>query len=264
MQGAPATNECGSPRTDFESSAVASSVLLEPTSPLRNLSAGLNTRQRLYLDGIRYSIENADFAWELLTDALFALPDAEPDTEEMHRLFPQAVHASWSLVDSFNRLRVLLDSFPGLKKNAPAHQIMFRALQPFEDLRNPIQHLDSELRAVHSGEGLAVWGSLAWLRFDPNDLQRCQSCVLVAGSVQNVEHGFVNPAGKPIHSVVDHVEMTAFGVTVLLSDTERKLRSFVRTFEEMLRQQFEGLPTGGGDMLIVLEFGSPGSEEPEE
>jgi hypothetical protein len=55
--------------------------------------------------------------------------------------YPSVLLHAWSMVDSANRLRLLLQHTPGLPKRPPQFKVNFRKLEVVENLRNSIQHL---------------------------------------------------------------------------------------------------------------------------
>src|SRR4051794_19716050 len=123
-------------------------MLVPEDSPLRRLPAALDERQRLFIDGMRYAIDSAGIAFDGLRAALVELSGENPASHSHER----AVMYAWSMVDSVNRLRVLTDQFPKLKKRDPKAQSSLRRMAPYEDLRNPIQRLAQECnRLVQNG-----------------------------------------------------------------------------------------------------------------
>jgi hypothetical protein len=63
---------------------------------------------------------------------------------------------AWALVDTLNRLRVLITRLPGLRSKSPGAQVIVRALKPVEDLRNAVQHMDGEIGPL-SATNLPLW-----------------------------------------------------------------------------------------------------------
>ena len=159
------------------------------------------------------------------------------------------------MVDAANRLRVLLDNMPGLQKSTPEYQVFIRRLRQFKDLRDPIQHLDSELRrrAVDDGPTY-VWGALAWAVLD-HDLEGASTYMLIPGSVQSgPSPHLVNPAGQKFSAILDHIELAAYDSRVSLSRLVETVTEWTARVEEQLRPQFDGHDHCGSDFLISMQI----------
>ncbi len=90
-------------------------------SPLRRLPSGLNIKQTLFFDAIRYSVEMADMSHCRLKETLIDLTGKFKSTKKKD-LGTETVRAfldAWSIVDSINRLKALLNQLPYAKKNGP-------------------------------------------------------------------------------------------------------------------------------------------------
>jgi len=165
-----------------------------------------------------------------------------------------AMHA-WSMVEAANRLRVLVDNMPGLQKSTPEYQVFIRRLRQFKDLRDPIQHLDTELkrRAVDDGPTY-VWGALAWALLD-DDLEGASTFMLIPGSLQTGQTPhFVNPAGQEFVAQLDHVELAAYDSRVSLSRLIDTISVWTERIEEQLRPQFDGHDHSGSDFFFAMKI----------
>ena len=233
-------------------------TLFDSQSPLRRLPTNLNARQRLFLDGIRYSIEGVGMAYYRLQENLLRLSTSPPD-DRPHSEFPETVMLSWAIVDNVNRLRVLVEHMPKTKRT-PVLRVFLSKLEPFEDLRNPIQHLNQQLRDVKDDDDagrMPLWGSLSWC-YVPSGTS-IKAFALVAGSLARYEGLPVfNPADKEFRSNIDHIELAAFGHQVSLSRTAYAIVDYAERLETNLRPQFEGHPVAGADILIALNLEFPG------
>lgn len=92
--------------------------ILGPDSALRRVPVALDHCQRLFVDGRRFSIEMPDVAYTRLCASALQIGgqdlDAElrpaPDTWSI----PVIMLDAWSVVDAVQRLRTLIEGFPGL------------------------------------------------------------------------------------------------------------------------------------------------------
>src|SRR4051812_48625137 len=108
-------------------------MLIGKESPFRSLPSVLDKKQLRMFNGIRYSIQMYDVAYRTLVNAL-ATVDSQDDVPE--DFYPSVLLQAWSMVDSANRLRLLLRYTPGLPKRDPHFKVNFRKLEVVENLRN--------------------------------------------------------------------------------------------------------------------------------
>jgi hypothetical protein len=117
-------------------------------------------RQELYLDAIEESVAMVELAYQRLFAAtVLHASDNKLGKTDTKRVTTEMLSQSWLVVDATNRLRVCVESMPGLRRS-PAVESVLRASDPVLPLRNYIQHLDSEApRLALSGRPL--WGPSA-------------------------------------------------------------------------------------------------------
>ena len=208
----------------------------------------LKRQQQLCLDGIRTSLAIADIASSRLHDLLLTYSEAHGRGERTARLDDAVLLAAWSLVDVANRLRLVVDRTPGLKKNAGVKSFL-KAMGGVEALRHYVQHLDTEL-ATLAESGWPIWGSLTWTHkpTETHDTNEVTVIVLIPGSFARSDgYPVVNPAGKTLRMPIDHISLTAAGTTVNLSEVAhacgvfgRRLEAAVETAEETEIEQSSG------------------------
>lgn len=137
-------------------------ALIPDDSLLRRLRSDFSREQALIFDGIRYAAEMADIAYWRLFDLLqemSSLPEGELTTRQM----ATAMLDVWSIVDSVNRLRDLLQQAPGVRQKDNWWKLFIRQTKDIDDLRNDIQHLNDKSRrkslVANAGQ---IWGFLSW------------------------------------------------------------------------------------------------------
>lgn len=215
-------------------------MIIGKESPLKKLPSILNNRQALFFDGIRYSVEMADFAYTRLTKTLW---DLSNKSEQEFSMVPTFLDA-WSIVDSVHRLRELLYQLPGLKKKKSYGVKIFRQkTAAVEDLRHIVQHLRKEIDSMASNNW-PVWGSLSWFALLDPEEKWGRSCSMVPGRIDKGRHNVVNPVGKSLKANIDLVTLTCKEHELSLSETIRNVNSVIKGLEKSLERTFEGLPRG--------------------
>lgn len=242
-------------------------MLPKRDSPLNRIPLVLDRRQVWFIDGIRYAIGMADFAYralyrvaneETLRIAGAAGASAAATSPQNPDCHTEAVLSAWSMVDSINRLRELLDAMPGLKKNQPELQLFKRKTAEFETLRNAVQHLRDEISALAAAEQ-HVWGALGWISImNPPEILRW--CTLHSGVLYP---GWKGPRGrpfsKPIDPPIDHLTLLAHGLSVSLTEAHKDLERLTGYLEHMVVESYARTlppdpPVYGADMILCLEL----------
>ncbi len=110
-----------------------------------------------------------------------------------------------------------------------------------------------------------AWGSLSWFALSGPNSETGTVGLLVAGTVFTTEgHPIVNPAGKKVHSLVDHVTLTAYEHSLDLSDSMRRIERLIRSMEDQFRDQFADHPTAASELLLCLDMRFDGAGQDEE
>jgi hypothetical protein len=149
-------------------------------------------------------------------------------------------------------------------KRTPELKAFLKRLEPFEDLRHSVQHLNGTIE-TWGDKGEPTWGSIAWIHVDELEpVFRFRSFVVVAGSVRKTTRPAVNPLGQQFEPTVDLIELTAFERTASLSAAFRSLGDFAVLFERALEAAFSaerGISgeTRAADLIVAV---SAVSDEP--
>ena len=132
--------------------------MISADSPLSVLPQGLDPRQRLLFDAILISAQCIDISYRRLIENL---ENGRPGSETGKPAGIPAMLDAWSVIDSLLRLRELVQRMSRWRNRSPSKQIFLRATTPAEELRNSIQHLDTEAEALlKSGFVLMTGASL--------------------------------------------------------------------------------------------------------
>ena len=230
-------------------------MIIRKDSPLRHLPRKLNTKQTLFLDAIRYCIEMADASHLRLKKTLKNLTTKYPQQKDMAILGPSIVKAlidAWSIVDTANRLRNLLDKMPMVKKKSPGFVYFLKQTNGVEDLRHIIQHLNKEIdRLIVTNS--AVLGTLSWAVALDSAEERILSCYLRPGTLLKSTAPFAIPA-RNIQHPIDRITLAAGDKSVCLSDIMMHLARLASSIERELQKQFTDLPQATADLLLILEI----------
>ncbi len=114
-------------------------MLIKDNSPLRRLPTNLNPKQAQFCDGVRFSAEMADLAYEQLCGYLLPLSGSGPSVARISAVGPFLF--AWSIIDSTHRLHGLVSNFPNLarKNQSPEFRNFVEKAESVEKLRNAVQ-----------------------------------------------------------------------------------------------------------------------------
>jgi hypothetical protein len=160
---------------------------------------------------------------------------------------------AWSLVDTLNRLRILVSHTPGLKKNSLV--VLFqKSTENIEILRNFIQHINREIPEVED-TGWPIWGSLTWIYVSPEmqAKKELKVMVIIPGHLAKSKGlPAVNPVGLSIEPPVDHISLTVVSnPTIDLSDLYRTTMQFEQRFETSMNRAKENQKNNNGKNEII-------------
>ena len=198
------------------------------------LRSALPRRQVLYLDAIEESVDMAGLAYSRLQRSILALAPGPGGGTAI-------VLDAWSLVDVLNRLRVMIEFMPGLKKSSAGVKSLLVSLAPVEDLRNAVQHLYGEADRI-ADTGQPIWGSLSWAIPQPDNTVKVG--MWMPGTIGRVSLPVVNPVGRKIELPVGLIELTAAGKSVSLSEMTYAVARFAERLEPALDDASAGHQEG--------------------
>ncbi len=218
----------------------------------------LKRRQELSLDGIETSLVMTRICYSRLHHDIVQYCRLGNQIESSFDFQNQILLDSWSLVDTINRLRILVSQTPGLKRNSLV--VLFqKATENIEILRDVVQHINGEIPKVED-TGWPLWGSLSWIYVSPEmQAQKKVSVMLIIPGrlAKSKGHPVVNPAGKKIEPPVDYISLTASNTTIDLSHLFRTTMQFEQRFEAAIaraKKNQEGSDEKSEIMQIVLDL----------
>jgi len=249
-------------------------MIIKDDSPLRRIPTVLAREQVLFIDGIRYGISMADYAYARLCMAVDRITQHFISGEQSGKAVPNAdaeincaMNDAWSMVDSIHRLRELLSGMPNLKQKAVELRLFRKATNECLSLRNAVQHLRHEIRALVKMDQ-PVWGEITWVALESPQAEIFRCFFIYAGTVY---HNFAGPAfqpfGKPVRCPVDHISLNAHGISVSLTDCHESLQQVTTFLEQLVAQTLQeqlgkDAPINAADIIGAIEFrkGPPKSD----
>jgi hypothetical protein len=226
---------------------------IRPDSLLRKLPANLDRRQLLFLDGIRIALEMCELSYTRLVRHLDDLTSDPPTSPGGGARLLEAMQEAWSIVDSVHRLRILLQRLPRLKQRRPWLQAFYRGTASVGDLRNVVQHFDTEIEDL-AKQNAPVWGRLTWFTMSDAAASEGHSCIIVLGSFFQRADVLINPLGRVMHEPLDLVTLSAGTHEACLSDVVRHSLALIEPLERGLavdeKGDSTGLPSGGSDIML--------------
>jgi hypothetical protein len=215
-------------------------------------SVSTRRAQELFLDGIEYSIQMAECAYERLrANAARHLPDRGEDCPSLELLFLDA----WSVIDCSKRLRALVDQALGLKKT-PAVKSFLKATEAIAAFRNYYQHLETEAVGIAT-TGWPIWGALSWVKIlEPateGNGRLLSTRTVIPGRLASVAIPMMNPLGKDIASPTDHFVLSIADATINLSDLMASIRLFNVRYAVAVRKGAEltGIAEGAPIPIVI-------------
>ena len=209
----------------------------------------IKRRQELFLDAIETSLVMAKVSYARLYQGL--VQKSNPTETNSLVDYPKVILLdAWTFVDTINRLRILVSQMPGLKKNSRVTQFQ-KATESTEILRDFVQHVNAEIPKVEN-TGWPIWGSISWvyLSFDLDGKPKILIQSIIPGRLAKVKGiPMVNPVGKSLEIPIDHISLSATGVTLNLSDIHRLVVEFEKRFLVAL---------GGEDKIDTGRIGEAG------
>lgn len=225
--------------------------LFSKHSPFLGVPKGLNARERLTLDAIRYSGQMTALTFERLRAAASEYSKRNIDQIEQPDELRIAILAdAWSTVDMLNRLRVLIRTYPAPGfDELPLVRTFIKRSEPIETVRNRFQHLSEQLtgRKELVPAAAVVLGQVSWLFVpDPGDMTKPMFLFGVSGGTapqdNNLQHAIKasKVGGNTVELPTGRFELHAFGKVARLSEQIANLRACILAMEEFLRASFDG------------------------
>lgn len=199
-------------------------MIISHNSQLREVykNTVIDEKRRLFLEGTIFILDTVDKRYESIE--LLLKPDAP--------VMDDAIRDAWVIVDNLYRLKLVIDSAPGLDKSTLSYQIIIRKLSPVEPLRHFIEHYNGSLQQIYK-DTKPIVGHLGYLKLLGD--QKIGSVFAIPGSIRKFQGlGMVNPAGKQMRNSIDHITLYLGNESVDISDIYYQLATFVVDLESYI------------------------------
>lgn len=159
----------------------------------------------------------------------------------------RALEAAWSMCDAAFRSRSLIIQVRGLKQSAPGVQLFLRATESVVDVRNYLQHLDSEI--ANLGEStVPLMGQLRW-RY----LSGQGGVGMSVGHWTKGVHALTPVLDLATRKVVDGIWFAVADSALNLQDVHQRCRTVSAHLEQWLRDA--GMVSSANTAPSTLRFG---------
>lgn len=222
--------------------------LISPDSPLSVLPRNLDPSQRLLLDAIRISAQCIDISHARLVENL---EKCRPGADRGKPFGIAAMLDAWSVIDSLYRLRKLVQRMPRWRRKSPSKEIFLRKTTSAEELRNSIQHLDTEAESLLSS-GRPPFGALTWISPCEGSGERMYVQTFVPGQLEGANPGSLVTTPERAPTTTDQIELWASDHRANISDAYRAVEKLILALEKSLRRQISQLDVGPSDTCVWM------------
>ncbi len=227
-------------------------MLIKPESQLRCISTDINTRDILFLDGVRYSIEIIDLNYKRLLNTIEQIVILGNEKKPIPPFIAMAMSDSWAIIDSTHRLRELIQSLPKLKKNTPEVQVFLRNTQCVEDLRNYVQHFRTGINSFVKHE-MPLWGTLIWNK--KNAETGCSEChSIIPGTFFNNITSSIGSFSNEKYEFYEKIILKTGEFNCDIADIYDRVSVFFSWYENWFIKNFSDENHHGADAYVKFQI----------
>jgi hypothetical protein len=219
----------------------------------------LTPKQVLVFNGIRYSIDICDFAFDRLVENLYKISFPQ---EKLIPAFPLVFSDVWTLINNATIFYKIVTGLFGIDKNDP----IFDKINGIEFLRNSHQHIDERIDEILLEKELPIYGSLSWYAQMEPDSTDGKIITIESGTIthrQSIKSNTVNPAGRTNDKKINDIDFSmvvkinkVYEVkTIKVNELMTDLGLIVKHFEGQLSDQlkeFEPMDRHINDLIITM------------
>lgn len=230
-------------------------MIIGPDSPLRRLPTALDRKQALFLDGIRFSVEMADLAYQRLRHTLLNF-ESSFDRSAAYSPGVVAMIDAWVIIDNVHRLAGLLRELPGRSKRsrAPVFRRLDEQCAVVERLRHSVQHLNHEMERILAGAWPA-WGGFSWIVIAADG--KWHMYAFLPGSPVQINGFTMAEIPESAELPVGRITLRFGEAAVDLGEVMRSVSGAIRDMEAQLQPQFANQATAGADLLMHMVSDRP-------
>jgi len=236
-------------------------MIIPQNSYIRHLSEVVNPRQILVFDGIRYSIDICDLAYERLCSNLHKFTYTNDKTSPS---FPLIFSDICTIINNAYLFFQLLIKHFKLKKE----DSFFKEISKIEYFRHTIQHLEDRIDEFLFDNNLPIFGILSWYaKINPASLEG-KIITVYSGtftSKEEVKVDIVNPIGKKNNKIINDIEYTLVvridnkfeTKKIKINELILNLSLIIEYIEKQLNEQFKNFESRikhSCDLTFVFDF----------
>ena len=227
--------------TPLLNTSVRFNEMFSNNSPFLNIPVALDSKQAVFIDGLRHAAQIAGFAYDRLCSGLTDVAvnyGKHQDSKEFIPLFLDA----WSFVDATDRFRFLWEMQPNAatlpEKFSPA--VVRAKLQSVNDVRNVADHIAQKIDQIVSLNS-SVLGSISWLTVASHSPLTVKTCFIRPGIIRGQFSDQLAVPNSPVDFRNDSgcISVSAGKHKCLLSDAFATVCEIVSYAEDHLNAMFQ-------------------------
>jgi hypothetical protein len=164
----------------------------------------LHPRQVLIFNGIRYSIDICEFAFQRLKENLYKFSFSE---KEFNPGIPIIFSVVWTIINNTTIFYNIVSRHFNINKG----EAIFGKIRGIEFFRHSQQHIDERIDEILLEKELPIYGSLSWYaQMEPDSIDG-KIVTIYSGTItggKSISSRAVNPAGKINNKEINGIEFT--------------------------------------------------------
>lgn len=236
------------------------SMTISQTSYLRMPPKILTPKDVLIFNGIQYSIDICDIAFDRLENNLYKFSFSQ---DKLIPAFPIIFSDVWTIINNATIFYNIVTRMFHIDKDDP----IFEKIRGIEFLRHSQQHIDARIDEVLLKKELPIYGSLSWYAQQEPDSMDGKIITINSGTITHIQSNkfsIVNPVGrindKRINdidfSMVIKVEKQYKVKTIKINELIMNLSLIINYFEKLLVDQlkkYEPMERHVNDLIIIMD-----------
>jgi len=239
--------------------------MLSANSPFLNIPVALDSKQAVFLDGLRHAIQISDFSYKRLCSGL-KIQALSQNKDRPYDSFVPIFLDAWAFIDAVDRFRSLWEMQPnanGINGQFSPATVRIE-LQGIRDLRNVSDHIAQKIDQIVSINS-SVLGSISWLSLISESPLQIRTCFIRPGIIRSKAMGQLATPLKGVRFVNGSgcITVVAGKHKFLLDDAYELVSRIVAFAEAALASSFQQsspLECHPSDMIGIAELDVSGLE----
>ncbi len=236
-------------------------MIISPNSYIRRPPIGLEPKQIIVFNAIRYSVDICELTFERLETNLHQF--SYGDFSEKH--IPLIFSDVWTIINNINILKdVICQHFP-----ESVNDKLIIDLKKFKDLRDSHQHLAERIFQTHSKLEISpIYGVLSWFaKENENSKEGIISTIYTGTILKDINARLENPTGKINNKKVNHIKfsgikrvgkktITFIDSTIYINEIIELIKKIIISYEIQIEKQLIGRDVSSrhlSDMVIEVK-----------